>query len=130
MRRLLAMALLAAIAAAGCGDEGNGANPRPVTVALDFTPNAAHVGLYAARMDGRDTAEGVRLRLRNPSSSSDSLKLLATGRADIAVADIHDLGLAREHGSDLVGIGALVQRPLAAVIAGAGVKRPRSLEGK
>ncbi|MEA2403606.1 MAG: putative hydroxymethylpyrimidine transport system substrate-binding protein [Thermoleophilaceae bacterium] len=130
MRRAIAIVLLAAVAAAGCGDEGNGAKPKPVTVALDFTPNAAHAGLYAARLGGRDTRQGVRLRIRTPSSSSDSLKLLATGRADIAVADIHDLGLARERGSDLVGIGALVQRPLAAVIAGPGVKRPRELEGK
>ncbi len=131
MRPAALLAIVAVLAVAGCGDEGKGGEkPQPVTVALDFTPNAAHVGLYAARMAGRDTGEGVRLRIRNPSSSSDSLKLLATGRADIAVADIHDLGLARERGSDLVGVGALVQRPLASVIAGPGVKRPRALEGK
>ena len=56
--------------------------------------------------------------MRVPSSSTDSLKLLAAGRADMAVVDIHDLGLARERGGDIVGVGALVQRPLAAVIAG------------
>ena len=49
----------------------------------------------------------------------------------MSVVDIHDLGLAREAGSDLVGVGALVQRPLAAVIARAGdIRRPRDLEGK
>ena len=54
---------------------------------------------------------------RPAGGSPDSLKLLATGRADIAVLDIHDLGLALERGADVVGVGALVQRPLAAVIA-------------
>ena len=44
--------------------------------------------------------------------------------------DIHDLGLARERGSDFVGVGALVQRPLAAIIARSDVKRPRDLEGR
>ena len=44
--------------------------------------------------------------------------------------DIHDLGLAREKGQDVVGVGALVQRPLASVIAGPGVNRPRELEGR
>ncbi len=68
--------------------------------------------------------------MRVPSSSTDSLKLLATGRADMAVVDIHDLGLARERGADIVGVGALVQRPLAAVIARADIERPRDLEGK
>ena len=49
----------------------------------------------------------------------------------MSVVDIHDLGLAREAGSDVVGVGALVQRPLAAVIARArSVRRPRDLEGR
>jgi NitT/TauT family transport system substrate-binding protein/putative hydroxymethylpyrimidine transport system substrate-binding protein len=66
-----------------------------------------------------------------PAASTDSLKLLAAGRADMSVVDIHDLGLAREAGSDVVGVGALVQRPLAAVIArAADIRRPRDLEGK
>ena len=46
------------------------------------------------------------------------------------MVDIHDLALARERGSDLVGVGALVQRPLAAVIARAGIRRPRELAGR
>jgi putative hydroxymethylpyrimidine transport system substrate-binding protein len=108
---LVAIALLS-----GCGDDSDG----PATLALDFQPNAVHAGIYAA--------EDVRIRV--PSSSTDSLKLLATGRADMAVVDIHDLGLARERGADIVGVGALVQRPLAAVIAGPGILRPRHLEGK
>ena len=65
-----------------------------------------------------------------PAASTDSLKLLAAGRADLAVVDIHDLALARERGQDLVGVGALVQRPLAAVIARGDVRRPRDLAGK
>ena len=68
--------------------------------------------------------------MRAPAASTDSLKLLAAGRADFSVVDIHDLGLARERGQDVVGVGAIVQRPLAAVIARAGVRRPRDLEGR
>jgi putative hydroxymethylpyrimidine transport system substrate-binding protein len=109
--------VLAAIAAlSGCGGDSAG----PPTLALDFQPNPVHAGIYAAK----------GLRVRVPSSSTDSLKLLATGRADMAVVDIHDLGLARERGADIVGVGALVQRPLAAVIARAGIRRPRDLEGR
>ena len=67
--------------------------------------------------------------MRVPSASTDSLKLLAAGRADLAVVDIHDLGLARERGADVVGVAALVQRPLAAVIARSAIPRPRRLEG-
>jgi len=46
------------------------------------------------------------------------------------VLDIHDLGLAAARGADVVGIGALVQRPLAAVIARSAVARPRDLAGR
>jgi putative hydroxymethylpyrimidine transport system substrate-binding protein len=116
-------------AAAGCGDE-RGADAERVTLALDFTPNAVHAPIYAAVRRGFDRKHGLRLRIRPPGSSPDSLKLLASGKADVAVLDIHDLGLARERGEDFVGVGALVQRPLAAIIARSGVRRPRELEGK
>lgn len=127
----LAAAALAPVAAAlpGCGSGGGRSLPT-VRVALDFTPNAAHAGLFAATEGGRDRAHGVRLAIRQPTASTDSLHLLLARRTDLAVLDIHDLGLARERSQDLVGVGALVQRPLAAVIAAAGVTRPRALEGK
>jgi putative hydroxymethylpyrimidine transport system substrate-binding protein len=115
---------------AGCGDGDSGpSEPRPVSLALDFQPNAVHAGIYTAAQ-GLDEEHGLDLQVRIPSSSTDSLKLLATGRADAAIVDIHDLGLAGERGADLVGIGALLQRPLAAVIARGDVRRPRDLEGR
>ena len=118
MRRFLP--LLAALALlAGCGGDDSD-NSSAGTIALDFQPNPVHAGIYASG-----------LKIRVPAASTDSLKLLAAGRADMSVVDIHDLGLARQAGSDVVGVGALVQRPLAAVIARPGeVRRPRDLEGR
>jgi putative hydroxymethylpyrimidine transport system substrate-binding protein len=115
---------------AACGGDGGAEDAHPVTLALDFTPNAVHAPIYAAVREGYDRERGVSIRIRPPGSAPDSLKLLASGRADMAVLDIHDLGLARERGQDFVGVGALVQRPLAAIIARAGIRRPRELEGK
>jgi putative hydroxymethylpyrimidine transport system substrate-binding protein len=119
VRRFLSIGLaLACLAGCGGGDD-SGSAPRG-TIALDFQPNAVHAGIYA-----------TDLNIRVPAASTDSLKLLAAGRADMSVVDIHDLGLAREAGSDIVGVGALVQRPLAAVIARAPeIRRPRDLEGR
>jgi NitT/TauT family transport system substrate-binding protein/putative hydroxymethylpyrimidine transport system substrate-binding protein len=97
---------------------------------LDFTPNAVHAGIYSAVARGYDRDERLRLQVREPGSSTDAVKLLAAGRTDFAVLDIHDLGLAREKGADLVGVFPLVQRPLAAVIAQPGVRSPRALEGR
>jgi putative hydroxymethylpyrimidine transport system substrate-binding protein len=70
--------------------------------------------------------------VREPSASTDAPKLLAAGRTDFAILDIHDLGIARQRGLDVVGVAAVVQRPLASVIARADgqVRRPRDLEGR
>ena len=126
---LLAAALLAA-ALVACG--GGGAEPgapNGATLVLDFQPNAVHVGTYLALARDFDGAEGVNLRVQVPSSSTDAVKLLLAGRAQFAYLDIHDLALARERGRDVVGVMALVQRPLAAVLAQPDVRRPRDLEG-
>jgi NitT/TauT family transport system substrate-binding protein/putative hydroxymethylpyrimidine transport system substrate-binding protein len=100
------------------------------TLALDFTPNAVHAPIYAAVREGLDRRHGVRLRIREPGSSPSSLALLTSGRVDVGILDIHDLAIARERGVDVVGIAALVQRPLAALIAQPDVARPRALAGR
>ena len=129
MRARIAVSVaVAALVLAGCG--GGSGQPRRVTIALDFTPNGVHAGIYAAAAKGLDMKHGVKLVVRQPSASTDSLKLLAAGRADLAIVDIHDLGLARAQGADIVGVGALVDRPLASVIAQANISRPRQLQGR
>jgi putative hydroxymethylpyrimidine transport system substrate-binding protein len=131
MRRLAALALLALLALAGCGADEDQARPNEsATLLLDFTPNAVHTGIYSAITRGYDTAEGVKLRVRAPGSSSDAVKLLLAERTDFAVLDIHDLAIARAQGRDIVGVMSIAQRPLAAVIAQPGTRTPRALEGK
>ena len=111
------------------GDEPG--QPKPATLVLDFAPNAIHSGTYLATSRGYDRAAGVGLRVVAPSSSTDAVKLLRAGRADLAYLDIHDLAIAsQKRPGSLVGVMALVQRPLAAVPASGDVRRPRDLEGK
>jgi NitT/TauT family transport system substrate-binding protein/putative hydroxymethylpyrimidine transport system substrate-binding protein len=129
---LLAAALLLA-GSSGCG--GSGAEPGAptgATLVLDFTPNAVHSGIYAAQREGYYRDAGIDLTIRQPGESTDAPKLLEAGRTDFAILDIHDLGIARERGLELVGTMPLVQRPLAAVIARGdkGVSQPRDLEGR
>lgn len=125
---LLAVLGLAVLGLAGCGDGGG--RLRPVGIALDFTPNPAHAPLFLAVRDGYDRRFGVNLQIREPGTGPDSLKLLLDGRVDIGVLDINDLGLARERGADVVGIAALVQQPLGALIVQPYIRRPRDLEGR
>jgi putative hydroxymethylpyrimidine transport system substrate-binding protein len=127
MRRLVA--LVAVLALAGCG--GSSSNDEshshpvppvpPATIALDFTPNAVHAPIYMA---------GDHVRIRKPGSGPDSLKLVASGKVDLGVLDIQDLAIAQQAGTDVVAVGALVSKPLAALIAQPSIKRPRDLDGR
>lgn len=135
MRR--AVALLAAVSlvvgVAGCGEDGAEPGvPKGAVLVLDFTPNAVHAGIYAAEARGFIRDAGIDLEIRQPGESTDAPKLLAAGRAEFAILDIHDLGIARERGLDLIGVMPIVQRPLAALlVSGDGpVRRPRDLAGK
>jgi len=130
-RCLTALLLATALAISGCGGTSEDAAPnQAATLLLDFQPNAVHTGIYTAVARGYDDALGVNLRIRAPSDSTDAVKLLVSGRTDLAVLDIHDLAIARERGRDLVGVMAIVQEPLAAILARPEIKTPRDLEGR
>jgi putative hydroxymethylpyrimidine transport system substrate-binding protein len=134
MRRAVALLAAASLLAGAAGCGGAGAEPgapRGAALVLDFTPNAVHSGIYAARERDLYREAGIDLEIRQPGGSTDAPKLLAAERAELAILDIHDLGIARERDLDLVGVAPIAQRPLASVIArGDGpVRRPRDLDG-
>jgi ABC-type nitrate/sulfonate/bicarbonate transport system substrate-binding protein len=128
--RLTPILLCVLLAACGGGGTGSDRPNQEASLLLDFTPNGVHAGIYLAMAREFDDAEGVQLDVRAPSASTDALRLLQGGRADMAILDIHDLGLARQEGADIVGVMALVQTPLAAVLAQPAIERPRDLEGE
>jgi putative hydroxymethylpyrimidine transport system substrate-binding protein len=135
MNRAVALlaAVLASIGLAACGGDGaEPGAPRGATLVLDFQPNAVHAGIYAALREGYYRRAGVDLQVQQPSAATDAPKLLEAGRAQFAILDIHDLGIARERGLDVVGVLPIVRRPLAAVIAANRnrVRRPRDLDGR
>src|SRR3954453_7052231 len=121
MKRVAPLFLVLVLAACGSSSPSSAPSARPATIALDFTPNAVHAPLYMA---------GDALKIRKPGAGPDSLKLVSTGKVDLGVLDIHDLAIAREQGADLIAVGVLVGKPLAALIAQPGVARPRDLAGK
>jgi putative hydroxymethylpyrimidine transport system substrate-binding protein len=121
------VALLGASGLAGCG---SGSGLKQASLVLDFTPNAVHAGIYSALARHYDVEAGIRLHVIVPSASTDSVKLLEAGRVDFAILDIHDLAIARERGLPLVGIMAIVKRPLAAVITQPRIHDPRELQGE
>ncbi len=103
-----------------------------LTLMLDYFPNADHAGIYAAQAAGEYVKAGLDLEIQTPPDPSAPLKLLQAGRADLAISYEPDLLLARDKGTQLVSVGALVQEPLTSLMAlGEGtVKSVEDLEGK
>jgi putative hydroxymethylpyrimidine transport system substrate-binding protein len=129
------VALLAALGLASCGEKKEAAGPtasQPLTLMLDYFPNADHVGIYQALGEGDFRNVGLDVHVQAPSDPSLPLKLLASGKADIAISYEPELMLARDRGEPLVSIAALVQRPLTSIIS-IGSKKihtPADLRGK
>jgi putative hydroxymethylpyrimidine transport system substrate-binding protein len=136
-RRLACLSLGASLvlALSACGSKQDVITPRAsksFSVMLDFFPNADHAALYSAIDHGDFRAAGLDVRPLVPSDPSSPLKLLAAGRADLAISYEPELLLARDQGYKLVSIGALVQRPLTSIIAlrSAHVSKVADLAGK
>ena len=133
------LTLVLALAAAGCGEKsepsvtsGPSGKGEPFTVMLDYLPNADHAGIYAAQANGDFARAGLDVELITPSDPSAPLRQLQAGRVDLAITYEPELLLARDKGTNLVGVSSLISRPLTSVMAvkGSGVKTIQDLKGK
>ena len=124
-------ALAAALLVAGCGEKEESTAPpdaEQVRLLLDYLPNADHAGIFlAARSGGPFERAGLDVELQTPSDPAAPLKLLAAGKADIAISYEPEVMLARQQGLEIVSIGALVQRPLTSIMA-VGPQDPKDRE--
>ena len=128
----LAAAALLALAGCGKGRPAGGSAARPVRVILDFLPNAVHVGLYQAEAAGYYREGGLSVRIEPPTTTSDTLRLMAAGQAEFGIVSLLDFLNARAKGEPLRIVMALEQRPLGAIFSlrKAGITRPRDLQGR
>jgi putative hydroxymethylpyrimidine transport system substrate-binding protein len=121
MKRLVLPAIVVvALGLSACGAKHDPSGPpgtQPLSLMLDFFPNADHAGIYAAQADGEFRRAGLDVALRVPGDPSQPLKLLAAGKVDLAISYEPELLLARDKGAKLVSIAALVQRPLTSIIS-------------
>jgi putative hydroxymethylpyrimidine transport system substrate-binding protein len=131
---LAAVAVLSVLA--GCGEREDPEPPAQgterVDLVLDFFPNADHAGLYAAIGSGAFEEAGLDVRPQTPSDPAAPLRLLAAGRADLAISYEPEVLLARDRGLKVVAIGAIVQKPLTSLISlgEKAIRDPAQLQGK
>ena len=136
-RPLLALVAVCALALSACSEkEEPTATAKPkrekLTLVLDYFPNADHAGIYAAEATGAFERAGLDVDIQVPGDPSDPLKLVAAGRADVAISYEPELFLARDKGAELVGFAAIAQKPLTSIMAlgSERIRRPADLAGK
>jgi len=103
-----------------------------MTVLLDWFVNPDHAPLIIAREKGYFAAAGLDVELTAPADPNDPPKLVAAGKADIAVSYQPQLHVQVEAGLPLVRIGTLVATPLNSlvVLKDGPIKTIADLKGK
>jgi putative hydroxymethylpyrimidine transport system substrate-binding protein len=131
---LLALALLAASAVAGCGEksEDRRGDDEELRVALDFYVNPDHAGLFEALDRGYFDEAGLEVETEVPSDPSAPIRQVAAGRADLAISYEPEVILARDQGLPVKAVAAIVPRPLTSLIwlRESGIRDVGELDGK
>src|SRR5256886_15045086 len=101
-------------------------------LALDWTPNTNHTGIYVALAQNWYRAEGIDLRLLPYSASVSPDVLVSTGKADVGVGFTEGVVADAAVGQPVVSIAAIIQHNTSALVtlASSGLARPRMLDGK
>lgn len=136
---LLCTFLIAGLAACGKKDVSDSSSPKangkPLTelnVLLDWYPNAVHSFLFAAEEQGYFKEAGLKVNLQTPADPNDALKLVAAGKADLAVSYQLQVAVSRSQNIPIVSVASIVRHPLNQlfILADSGIKTPKDLEGK
>jgi NitT/TauT family transport system substrate-binding protein len=108
-----------------------------VEVALDWTPNTNHTGIYVARAAGYYEDAGVDVAVRSPAADgyeTTPAKRVATGASTVAIAPSESAISYHTHPDypSLTAIAAVCARDPSAIatLASSGIDRPAALDGR
>jgi ABC-type nitrate/sulfonate/bicarbonate transport system substrate-binding protein len=117
-----AVALAVSTSAAGAG---------VVRIALDWTPNTNHTGIFVAQDAGYFAEEGLEVVVMEPGPTV-GLQLVAAGHAEFAVSMQEEVTMARSQGFPAVSIAALYPHNTSGFAAGLdrGIQSPADFAGR
>ncbi|MFF3501375.1 ABC transporter substrate-binding protein [Streptomyces sp. NPDC003247] len=129
-----AAALLFAVTACSAGAEATASDPSAttVTLALDWTPNTNHTGIYVAEELGWFEDAGIDLKIL-PYGSTDPNTLIASHKADFGISYQEGVTVARAAGQDITSVYAVTQKTNVTIAVSAkrdDIRTPKDLDGK
>jgi ABC-type nitrate/sulfonate/bicarbonate transport system substrate-binding protein len=103
-----------------------------MTLALDWTPNTNHTGIYVAMQEGWYADEGIDLKLLPYSGSVSPDVLVSNGKADVGISSTEGIVADAAVGQPVVSIAAIIQHNTSALVslASSGLNSPRDFDGK
>lgn len=108
------------------------AESKKLVVLLDWFANPNHAPLFVAQQQGYFKEQGLEVELIGPADPSDPPKLVAAGKADIAVTYEPQFMEQVDEGLPLVRIGTLIDRPLSCLVTlkESGISKIEDLKNK
>jgi len=115
----------------GPSEEDDGIELSTVSLALDWTPNTNHTGIFAAQQLGYFAQRGIDLRIV-PYGSTAPETLISTRKADFGISYQDGLTEAAVSGGDIVSVFAITQKTdvCIGVRADSDITSPAQLDGK
>ncbi|MBV9509698.1 MAG: ABC transporter substrate-binding protein [Caulobacteraceae bacterium] len=120
MAVMLRRSFLAGAAASGAVLAAGCRAPNRLTVVLDWLLDANHAALFAAKASGAFQRAGLEVDLVAPADPDSPCRLVAAGKADVAIAYGTQINMIVSAGLPLLRIATLIDRPLNTVSALAG----------
>jgi ABC-type nitrate/sulfonate/bicarbonate transport system substrate-binding protein len=109
----------------------------PLKVALDWTPNTNHIGIFVSKQLGFYKEQGIEVEILNPISDNYQVtpgKKLALGIADFAIAPFETVISLnnKENAIDAIAVFAILQEDLSSIasLKSSKINTPKLLDGK
>jgi NitT/TauT family transport system substrate-binding protein len=129
MNRLTGLLVAGAVAFAATGQA---AAADKVLFSLQWIPGGNHFGVFAAKEQGFYKDAGLDVEIQRGFGSGDTAKRVATGTADIGIADAGSVIVGRSNGLKIKLVASLYEKSPDAIffIKGNGITTPKDLEGR
>lgn len=128
----LVVLFVTAVLLAACGGPAPADAPHPVRIALDWTPNTNHTGLYVAQQQGWFADAGLDVQFL-PYNSSSPDTLVSSGAAEFGISFQDTFTFAKGAGADITSVMAVLQHWASEIAVRADrtdVSSPKDLDGK